>query len=148
MADHHVPVIRQRFLEDMRIKGLQPKTQTMYLRAMREFTRFLGRSPDTTTPEDLRSFQLVMKGKGVGEATFNNHLTVLSFFFSVTCARAEMKRYMRYQRVTKKIPVVLSGGGHVHSGSGPRSRAEVQDRIQSCIWRRPSGQRSDPSACA
>jgi hypothetical protein len=30
----------------MRIKGLQPKTQTMYLRAMREFTRYLGHSPD------------------------------------------------------------------------------------------------------
>ncbi len=35
MADRYVPPLRQRFLEDMRIKGLQPKTQTMYLRAMR-----------------------------------------------------------------------------------------------------------------
>ncbi len=47
MTDHYVPALRQRFLEDMRIKGLQPKTQTMYLRAMREFTRFLGHSPDS-----------------------------------------------------------------------------------------------------
>ena len=46
MSDHHVPALRQRFLEDMQIKGLLPKTQTMYLRAMREFTRFLGHSPD------------------------------------------------------------------------------------------------------
>ena len=45
MTDQHVPKLRQRFLEDMRIKGLQPKTQTMYLRAMRDFTRFLGHSP-------------------------------------------------------------------------------------------------------
>ena len=37
MSDHHVPALRQRFLDDMRIKGLLPKTQTMYLRAMREF---------------------------------------------------------------------------------------------------------------
>ncbi|WP_174235096.1 phage integrase N-terminal SAM-like domain-containing protein, partial [Ruegeria sp. EL01] len=47
MTDQYVPALRQRFLEDMRIKGLQPKTQTMYLRAMRDFTRFLGHSPDT-----------------------------------------------------------------------------------------------------
>ena len=47
MTDQYVPALRQRFLEDMRIKGLLPKTQTMYLRAMREFTRFLGHSPDT-----------------------------------------------------------------------------------------------------
>ncbi|WP_174235092.1 phage integrase N-terminal SAM-like domain-containing protein, partial [Ruegeria sp. EL01] len=54
MTDQYVPALRQRFLEDMRIKGLQPKTQTMYLRAMRDFTRFLGHSPDTATPEELR----------------------------------------------------------------------------------------------
>jgi integrase/recombinase XerD len=41
MSEQSIPVIRQRFLEDMRIKGLQPKTQTMYLRAMRDFTQFL-----------------------------------------------------------------------------------------------------------
>ena len=42
MTDQYVPALRQRFLEDMQIKGLQPKTQTMYLRGMRDFTRFLG----------------------------------------------------------------------------------------------------------
>ena len=108
MSDQHVPALRRRFLEDMRIKGLQPKTQTMYLRAMRDFTRFLGRSPDTATPEDLRAFQLDMSEKGTGSATFNNRLSVLGFFFSVTCAREEMRRHMRYQRLAKKIPVVLS----------------------------------------
>ena len=66
MTDQSVPKLRQRFLEDMRIKGLQPKTQTMYLRAMREFTRFVGHSPDTATPEELRAFQLDMKERGVG----------------------------------------------------------------------------------
>ena len=108
MADRHVPALRQRFLEDMRIKGLQPKTQTMYLRAMREFTRYLGHSPDSATPEELRAFQLDMKDRGVGAPTFNNRLTVLSFFFATTCPRPEMKRHMRYQRAAKKIPVVLS----------------------------------------
>ena len=43
MTDQYVPALRQRFLEDMQIKGLQPKTQTMYMRGMRDFTRFLGR---------------------------------------------------------------------------------------------------------
>ena len=108
MTDQYVPKLRQRFLDDMRIKGLLPKTQTMYLRAMREFTRFLGHSPDTATPEELRAFQLDMKERGVGAPTFNSRLTVLSFFYSATCLRPEMKRHMRYQRAAKKIPVVLS----------------------------------------
>ena len=108
MTDQYVPALRQRFLEDMQIKGLQPKTQTMYLRGMRDFTRFLGHAPDTATPEELRAFQLDMKERGVGAPTFNNRLTVLSFFFAATCPRPEMKRHMRYQRAAKKIPVVLS----------------------------------------
>ena len=114
MPDQSIPAIRQRFLEDMRVKGLNPKTQTqtqtqtMYLRAMRDFTRFLGRSPDPASPEDLRAFQLDMADKGVGAPTFNTRLSVLSFFFSVTCAREGMKKYMRYQRIAKKIPEVLS----------------------------------------
>ena len=49
-----------------------------------------------------------MKGRGVGAPTFNNRLTVLSFFNATTCPRPEMKRQMRYQRAAKKIPVVLS----------------------------------------
>ena len=49
-----------------------------------------------------------MADKGIGAPTFNNRLSVLSFFFSVTCAREGMKKYMRYQRIAKKIPEVLS----------------------------------------
>ena len=108
MSDQYVPALRQRFLEDMQIKGLQPKTQTMYLRGMRDFTWFLGHAPDSATPEELRAFQLDMKERGVGAPTFNNRLTVLSFFFAATCPRPEMKRHMRYQRAAKKISVVLS----------------------------------------
>ena len=92
----------------MQIKGLQPKMQTMYLRGMRDFTRFLGHAPDSATPEELWAVQLGMKERGVGAPTFNNRLTVLSFFFAATCPRPEMKRHMRYQRAAKKIPVVLS----------------------------------------
>ena len=108
MSDQYVPALRRRLLEDMRIRGLLPKTQTMYLRAMREFTRFPGHSPDTATPEELRAFQLDMKERGVGAPTFNNRLTVLSFFFATACPRPEMKRHMRYQRAAARIPIVLS----------------------------------------
>ncbi len=108
MSDQYVPAPRLRFLEDMRIKGLQPKTQTMYLRAVRDFMRFLGHAPDSATLEELRAFQQEMKERGVGAPTFNNRLTVLSFFDATTCPRPEMKRHMRYQGAAKKIPVVLS----------------------------------------
>ena len=73
---------------------------------MRELTHFLVHSPDSATPEELRAFQLDMKDHGVGAATYNKQLTVLSFFFASTGPRPEMN--MCYQRAAKKIPIVLS----------------------------------------
>ena len=50
--------LRQRMIEDMRMRKLEPKTQEAYIRAVRKLTEFLKRSPDTATVEDLRNFQL------------------------------------------------------------------------------------------
>lgn len=66
MSDRYAPKPRQRFVEDMWIKGLQPKTQTIYLQAMRDFIRFRGHAPDRAIPEEFQAFQLDMKRRGVG----------------------------------------------------------------------------------
>ena len=53
-----VSPLRQRMLDDMRMRKLTPKTQSAYIRAVCRFTRYLGRAPDTATVEDLRNYQL------------------------------------------------------------------------------------------
>jgi integrase/recombinase XerD len=47
--------LRQRMIEDMRLRKLGEKTQSTYLRWVSDFARYLGRSPDTTTAEWYRS---------------------------------------------------------------------------------------------
>jgi hypothetical protein len=37
--------MRQRVTEDMRMRKLKHKTQAAYIRAVRKFAKFLGRSP-------------------------------------------------------------------------------------------------------
>lgn len=39
--------LRQRMLDDMRMRKLEPKTQQAYVRAVRKLTAYLQRSPDT-----------------------------------------------------------------------------------------------------
>jgi hypothetical protein len=51
-------------IEDMRLRKLAEKTQSGYLRWVRDFTRFLGRAPDTATAEDLRRYQLHLSEHG------------------------------------------------------------------------------------
>ncbi|MEO6782561.1 MAG: phage integrase N-terminal SAM-like domain-containing protein [Bradyrhizobium sp.] len=53
-----VTPLRQRMLDDMRMRKLCDKTQTGYMRAVRQLAAFLERSPDTATVEDLRRSQL------------------------------------------------------------------------------------------
>ena len=50
--------LRQRMIEDMTVRGFTEKTQHDYIRYVRTFAAFLGRSPETATAEDLRRFQL------------------------------------------------------------------------------------------
>ena len=44
---HTISALRQRMIDDMRMRKLSPKTQSHYIRAVRQFAGFLGRSPDT-----------------------------------------------------------------------------------------------------
>lgn len=108
MKEEKTTPLRQRMIEDMQIRGLCEKTQQGHIRCVKHFASFLGRSPDTATPDDLRAYQLHMTTAGVSATTFNVRIISLRFFFSVTCGREEMKRYMQFHRQPRKLPVVLS----------------------------------------
>ena len=49
--------LRQRMIDDMRMRKLEHKTQEAYIRAVCKLAAFLRRSPDTASVEDLRRFQ-------------------------------------------------------------------------------------------
>jgi site-specific recombinase XerD len=100
--------LRQRMLDDMALRKLEPRTQTAYVRAVRKLAAFLGRSPDTASAEDLRRFQLHMAAQGVSRTTLNATITGLRFFFDVTLERPELMRKMSHVHQERKLPVILS----------------------------------------
>ncbi len=100
--------LRQRMLDDLRIRKLSPKTQSAYIRAVRNFTKYLGRSPDTATIDDLRNYQLYLVDTGTSPTSLNAAIIGLKFFFDVTLDRGELMAKMRPVRVPQRLPVVLS----------------------------------------
>ncbi len=108
MTEERTTPLRERMIEDMRIRGLGEKSQKAHIRGVKEFASFLMRSPDTATPDDLRAYQLHMTNAEVAVPTFNARIAALRFFFGVTCGREEMKRYMQFRTKPWKLPVVLS----------------------------------------
>ena len=110
MSKSNKPIspLRQRMIEDMTLRKLNERTQTTYIRGVVRLSKFLGRSPDTATAEDLRRFQLHLAETGTSNITINATLTGLKFFFTYTLDRPEILK--RVQRVyePRKIPEVLS----------------------------------------
>ena len=100
--------LRQRMIDDMRLRKLSPKTQTGYIRAVKRFAGFLGRSPDSAKVEDLRRFQLHLVDHGISPVSLNATITGLRFFFEVTLERADLMARMSTVSVPRKLPVVLS----------------------------------------
>ena len=107
-SDPGISPLRRRMLEDLRMRKFAPKTQATYLRAVRQFARYLEHSPATATVENLRDYQLHLVDHGVSPVSLNAAISALKFFFEVTLGRPELMARMQPVRVPRTLPVVLS----------------------------------------
>jgi hypothetical protein len=112
MTSHasHRPVsaLRARMIEDMKVRGFTEKTRNDYVRNVRAFAAFIGRSPDTATAEDLRRFQLHQTRTGMQPPSINSGVAALRFFFTVTLDRPDLARRLTVVREPRRLPAVLS----------------------------------------
>jgi len=100
--------LRQRLNEDMTMRKLAPKTQMAYIRGVNKLCEHLQHSPETTTYEELREFQLFMINHGVSGITVNTTITALRFLFQMTLDKPEVVVRIRPVTVARKLPVVLN----------------------------------------
>jgi integrase/recombinase XerD len=108
MSPEAISPLRQRMIEDMSIRQFGEKTRRDYIRQVREFAAFLGRSPDRAEPEDLRRYQLHLASLGASYARMNVAGTALRFFFHVTLGRPGFGDRMARIPSPERLPVVLS----------------------------------------
>jgi integrase len=107
-ATQGITPLRQRMIDDMRMRKFADKTQSQYIRAVRQLAAFLGRSPDTATVEDLRRYQLHLVDRGTSPVSLNAAIAGLKFFFEVTLGDGDLMAKMQPVRVPYTLPVVLS----------------------------------------
>jgi site-specific recombinase XerD len=110
MTTGAISPLRRRMIEDMNVRGFVPKTQQCYIRAVREFTAFFGRSPDQAEAEDIRRYQVHLRDRGTSTTSMNAAVSGLRFFFAVTLDRPAVVARMTTVREPRKLPVVLSPG--------------------------------------
>jgi site-specific recombinase XerD len=92
----------------MTIRRLGPGTQHQYIRHVKSFADFVGRSPDKATPEDVRRYQLRLASIGTTVPTLNAGASALRFFFRVTLKRRDLADAVVSVREPRRLPVVLS----------------------------------------
>ena len=128
MSQAPISPLRRRMIEDMTVRGFEEKTQSDYIRHVRNFTLFLGRSPDQARSEDLRLYQVHQREQGVQPPTMNGAVAALRFFFATTCNRPEMARHLTLVRQPQKLPVVLTleeVARLIEAAPGPKYKAAL-----------------------
>ena len=81
--------LRQRMIEDMRIRNLSQATQRSYIYAVRKFSRHFGASPDRLGNEDVQAYQLHLNGKKRSWSHINQAACALQFFYGVTMGQQD-----------------------------------------------------------
>src|SRR3974390_3872996 len=108
MSDKPISDLRRRMIADMTVRSFSEKTQHDYIRHVETFARFLGRSPDSASGDDIRRFQLAQVEQGVQPPKMNTQASALRFFFTITLGRADLAHQLARTHYPRKLPRVLT----------------------------------------
>ena len=103
-----VSPLRQRMIEDMASRKLNPNTQRGHIYSCKRFTAWLKRSPDTATPDEVRRFQLHLIESGTSICNRNRIMTGVRFLFRVTLRRHDLAAEVWHLKEPDRLPPVLS----------------------------------------
>lgn len=101
--------LRQRMIDDLKLRNYSPHTVTSYVQAVRRFAEFHGRSPDDLGAEHVRQYLLhLVNERRVSWGTYNIHLCALRFLYNVTLGRETLLKGIPCPKEQKRLPVVLT----------------------------------------
>lgn len=100
--------LRQRLIDDLRLRNYSPRTVEAYVAGVARFAKHFNRSPDQLGPDDVRVFQLDLLRRHVSWSQFNQTVCALRFFFNTTLGRPEVLPMIPYGKKPKTVPCVLS----------------------------------------
>lgn len=100
--------LRQRMIDDMKSRDLGPASQTFHVRACKRFAAWLGRTPETATPDDVKDFQRHLIESGASICNRNRIMTGVKFLLRVTLRRHDLAAEVFHLREPKRVPLVLN----------------------------------------
>ena len=101
--------LRQRMLEDMRIRNLSSETQTSYVNHVARFARYFHQSPERLGAEDIRAYQLhLINDRHLAPTSVAGAVAALRFLYQTTLKQDWAVDAIASPKRGDRLPVVLS----------------------------------------
>jgi integrase/recombinase XerD len=102
--------LRQRMIEDMRIRNFTVQTQTSYVQYVSQFARHFRRSPERLGPEEIRAYQLYLATeRKLSASSLFVAVAALRFLYKVTLKRDwPIEIVIPTPKQQRRLPVMLS----------------------------------------
>ena len=103
--------LRQRMLEDLRVRNYSPATQAAYIDRVAKFAAYFHKSPDRLGPKDVRTYQVhLVTKKHCSWTMLNQTVCALRFLYATTLGEEWAVKHIPFAKSERKLPVVLSPG--------------------------------------
>jgi site-specific recombinase XerD len=101
--------LRQRMIEDMRVRNFSLRTQATYVTHVAKFAKYFGKSPELLGPEEIRAYQVyLVNEKRISWSYLNQAVCALKFLYRTTLRKECAIDHIPFPRQERKLPIALS----------------------------------------
>jgi len=101
--------LREKFIEDMKVRGLAPATQRNYIHHIAEYARYFKRGPEQLDCDAIHQYLVYLtEDRKLSAETVNGCVSALKLLYLNTLEMPWTDEYFPHVRRQSRLPVVLS----------------------------------------
>ena len=98
--------LRQRMVEDMKIRHFSPETRYRYILSVEKFAQHFGRSPERLGRESVREFLVYIHETGASYHVLSSYVSALRFLYRITLRKPWTAEDIPFPRQPKHLPSI------------------------------------------